>query len=359
MWSAFQATAPGPTTEGPRDVGYEGAGLWFRGYENYVRGNVVADAPLGYVFWANGLWNARIPTGPGADPSVSGQYKVVNMADTPMTQFDGNEVFGGTTAVGLSIWSLGTNGANPYADAASSTIRDVRIWNIYQKGYYGYETNRLIIDGFVFRGDIAVLRANQGPIALYSGDYVQKDFLLEHADVQNALVGFFPAAQSGGGTQTIQDSYLRNYINVQLEHIYRYGSKVNPDLPRVTIIRNVRFARVDVPTIWSVGPQQDIVMIDAQTSEAQDFMQRDEVYVYAFNGNPQDNFRVYYGGQAADAVVPQTQYNPDGSVRVTGSPEAGLTNQQVWDKYGVAVGGAVAPPTARKRDGITGLVDPL
>jgi PKD repeat protein len=348
-----------PDDRTDRDVGYEGAGLWFRGYENYVRGNVVADAPLGYVFWANGLWNAQIPTGRGADPSVSGQYQIVNMMDTPMAQFDDNEAFGGPMSVALAIWSLGTNGVNTYSDAATSTIHDMRIWNVYEKGYYGYETNRLTIDGFIFRGDIAALLANQGPTALYSGDYVQKDFLLEHADIQDALVGFFPAAQSGGGTQTIQDSYLRNYINVELEHIYRYGSTVNPDLPRVTVIRNVQFSQVNVPTIWAIGPQQDIVLIDQRTQNAQDIMQRDEIDVYAFNGNTQDNFRVYYLGQAADAVVPQAQYNTDGSVLFNASPVAGLTNQQVWDQYGVAVGGSVAPTTATQRDDITGLVDPF
>jgi hypothetical protein len=45
--------------------------------------------------------------------------------------------------------------------------------------------------------------------------------------------------------------------------------------------------------------------------------------------------------------------------RVVGSPQAGLTNQQLWDAYGIAVAGAVAPSSATTRNGIGGLVNPI
>ena len=67
-----------------------------------------------------------------------------------------------------------------------------------------------------------------------------------------------------------------------------------------------------------------------------------------------DDFRVYYYEQRADYVLEQSDANR-GTI---GSPEAGLTNQQNWDKYGIAFAGEVAPKDAVERAGIRGLVYP-
>src|SRR5262249_16127973 len=147
--------------------------------------------------------------------AVGGQYKVVDMTDTPLLQFQDNEAYG-ATSTGLTIWSLGTDINTPWADARESVIKDFHVWNVYEKGYYGYETNRLTFDGRVFRGDFSVL-ANwgEGPIAIYSSDYFQKDFTIANSDIQGAKTGWMPSVRSEG-TQTIRDSYLRNYWNVVL-----------------------------------------------------------------------------------------------------------------------------------------------
>ncbi len=84
-----------------------------------------------------------------------------------------------------------------------------------------------------------------------------------------------------------------------------------------------------------------------------DVVQTDEVVVYNYNGVPGDSFQVYYEQQHADFVVP-----PTGS-GITGSPAAGLTNQQNWNQFRIALAGAVAPASATTRSGIKGLVTPL
>jgi hypothetical protein len=38
---------------------------------------------------------------------------------------------------------------------------------------------------------------------------------------------------------------------------------------------------------------------------------------------------------------------------------AGLTNQQCWNEYGMAIAGAVAPATATTRKEIFGLISPI
>jgi len=284
------------------------------------------------------------------------------MTNTPLQQFDGNEAYGGKTGVGLTIWSLGTNGVNPYADVGQSTIHGLRLWHVYDKGYYGYETNRLTFDHFVFRGDNSVLtNYGQGATALYSGDYFQKDFLVKNSDIQGAMNGWSPGTRSGGGTQTIQDSYLRNYKNIWLEHIYRAGNTAQNVDPRLVVIRDVAFAPALAGAPWARqwGPQSNIDMVDPATKDVENFIALDQVFVYDYNQVAGDNFQVYYQGQAADAIVPQSVYNSDGTTRITGAPVANLTNAQAWEQYGIAVAGAVAPSSAKKRTGIIGLVNPI
>jgi hypothetical protein len=62
--------------------------------------------------------------------------------------------------------------------------------------------------------------------------------------------------------------------------------------------------------------------------------------------------RLYYTQQAADGVPFLTP--------IEGLPlgYVGLTNQQLWDRYGVALGGVVAPSEAYTVPNITGLVGP-
>src|SRR5262249_26876206 len=54
--------------------------------------------------------------------------------------------------------------------------------------------------------------------------------------------------------------------------------------------------------------------------------------------------------QVASFIVPQTTNG------LIGSPQAGLTNQQNWNRVGIAIAGAMAPSNATTRTGIHGLV---
>ena len=78
----------------------------------------------------------------------------------------------------------------------------------------------------------------------------------------------------------------------------------------------------------------------------------DQVFVYNYDGVAGDNFQVYYTEQAASYVMPQT-----GSMNgLIASPVSGLTNQQNWTTYGIAIAGAVAPSNATTVSYINGLV---
>jgi hypothetical protein len=74
--------------------------------------------------------------------------------------------------------------------------------------------------------------------------------------------------------------------------------------------------------------------------------------VVMLNFGPFANKRLYYPQQAAGAVPFPSP--------IDGLPSqyVGLTNQQLWDLYGVALGGTVAPAGAYTVSQIIGLIAP-
>ena len=108
-----------------------------------------------------------------------------------------------------------------------------------------------------------------------------------------------------------------------------------------------------------LGPQYAIVRTLVSDGDTKNLIQNDSVFVYDYNGVAGDDFKVYFAEQMPSAILQQTIYWPDGTVHVLGSPVAGLTNQQAWDTYGIALGGELAPITATRRQGIDGLVNPI
>jgi hypothetical protein len=88
-------------------------------------------------------------------------------------------------------------------------------------------------------------------------------------------------------------------------------------------------------------------------------IQTDQLFVYDYNGVVGDNFQVYFMDQSSTFVVPQSTFNSDGTPRLDASPQAGLTNQQLWALNGTAIGGAIAPTTATQMAGVVGLVQTI
>ncbi len=338
----------------PLNSGLEGSGFWFRGPNNYVRDNVVSDVRSdiitnhAYIYTFVYLGHLNIPAFKGADVAAAGQYRTVNMNATPLLQFQGNEAYGYMNS-GLTIWWLGTFGLTVNQETGQSVLKDFRVWNVTYNGMYLYENNNLLVDGYVIRG--------QGGAGIFHSDYLSYNLTIRNANIQGMDIGWGATPITGGGTLTIENSYLRNVVDVAIPNMWTSSHTSEGLQPRKIIIRNVKFD-TRAPS-WSFETPLDIRM-DYDAGGVRDLVQTDEIFVYDFNQVAGDNFRLYYAQQAANYVVPQTTYNPDGSIRLHGAPVAGLTNQQAWAQYLIAIGGAVAPTTAQTRTGIGyGLVAPI
>ena len=250
------------------DRGTAGTGFWFRGQNNYMRNNVAADhAASGYSINAYRLGNesTTIPVSQG-----SLTRKPVNINTLPILEFSNNECYG-PAFFGLDLWEIGSTGETLY-DVAVSTIKDFTAWHVRNRVIDFYRSHRILLDGVVIRGDIPSLSSrfnNPVGISLVSV-YRVRNYTVRNADIQGMRVGIdvglrvtpndtplgsrfaLPAPQDRPGIINIEDSYLRNYIDISIQTRKRGGS------PRQTKISNVVFDPLNISEVSRVGPQRTI-----------------------------------------------------------------------------------------------------
>ncbi len=277
------------------DPGGEGAGFWLRGPNNILRNNVAANVDVfGYGIAAGSLGNVRIPKFKGADPSKDGEFVEIDTTDAPVLEFTGNEAYG---AIQTGV-AIGWNG----------TLVNSRMWHTSRNALTAFPTDRLVVDGFVGRGDPIVLRgAFENPTGIWFGNYAAKTVLVSNANVQGMRVGvsspFFTRTDSepgrGDGVATIENSYFRDYVGVAVATAYSPTTTMAPI--KKAIVRNTRFdALAGVPA--AQYPAAAISMNYGMSAGDRD--RRDPVIVYDFNGKPGDTFRVFYSHQVPDTAAP-------------------------------------------------------
>src|SRR2546428_3403920 len=204
-------------------MGTEGVGFWFRGPNNYVRNNVAAnyqnptpDAAYGFVFQFIRLGNIAVPNFKGADTMGTmgpGQATIVNGNNLPLLQFDNNEVYGATSS-GFTYWWINSQDPQPYATAQESVVKNLKIWNVHNKGVLGYPAQKVTFDGLKIRGNFSDLSQCCG-FGVFFVDYSSKGIIIRNADIQGVEKGIV-APESGFGPEpnlTVQDSYVRNSSN--------------------------------------------------------------------------------------------------------------------------------------------------
>ena len=294
----------------PRDNdGRDGSVFWFSGFNHSIRNNVAANgvgthqgivSGAGYNFWcpAASTANTRIPLYRGAD-LVNGlegrDYRRVNMQLTPIREFAGNEAYG-AMATGLTIWHLGTDGYVSHPSMGETIIRDFTGWHLWEEAFWAYPINRVTFDGFVVRGASRAFGGFDYGAAWQSGDYWAENVIIRRADIQGMQNGICCSINTPG-TFTIENSYFRTYHDAISIHTLATPGTGAFTPPRKTVIRNTIFEA------WPGQPLRSITM-DWDTSKGNtNTTQKDEVYIYAYQGNPTDNFRMYYTEQATQNIA--------------------------------------------------------
>jgi hypothetical protein len=308
----FSAFTTGSGARGHR-VDDAGDAFWFRGVNNYVRNNVATDVnaggadvySYGFNYFSAYLGTVSIPAFHGADLSVAGQTISQDMNAIPLLEFNGNEVYGATQN-GLTLWWIGAFFETVKGNAG--TVQNFTVWHHSGWGFFGYETNNLVIDGFTARGNTSVLSNRyEGVTGIWFADYMTRNVVIRNADIQGMATGIMTPTNVGrglpGATTTIENSYLANVVNIVVTPPRSINGSIDLS-PKTTVIRNVRFAHplTVAPYLWFDISLRDASLLDGLGEP--NFNLADLVFVYDYNGNAGDNFQVFYLDRApVDAVI--------------------------------------------------------
>eukprot|EP01090_Pellita_catalonica_P003475 TRINITY_DN13146_c0_g1_i1.p1 TRINITY_DN13146_c0_g1~~TRINITY_DN13146_c0_g1_i1.p1 ORF type:complete len:488 (-),score=84.08 TRINITY_DN13146_c0_g1_i1:40-1347(-) len=339
------------------DFAFEGTGFWSRGPNNIFRNNVAANVictgpwGFGFTFYQEYVGEVPMPTQPGQTPA---EYTGTDVHDLAIREFVGNEVYGAVQG-GLTIWWVGSFGDDPRSAVGESEIKDFTIWHHYGMGFYGYPANRITFQNVKIRGDRGVLANRyENPVGIHNGDYMVSNLRVLDSDIQSMRLGVeapvFMNCRScdttTNGYTIVRDSFLRNWVNVH----YQTSWSVNgaDGLPhKRMVVENVVFGTVPVTCGNGCGAQYDVKLVYSGTGSGRNVVVLDEMVVIDYNGTSGDTFQVYYREQVSEFVVPQTgpsENDPSGRP-IVGSPDAGKTNQENWNEYGLAIAGGITPCT--------------
>ncbi len=278
--------------------------FWAAGFNNRFVNNVATGCrnPFQQIVSGPGFkfivpaapYQARNPRFRGADMSDPAQTIGVVPQHQPLLEFRGNEVYG-LAADGLTIWALGTDGYAIHPTMAETRIVDFRVWHTYEGAIWNYPTNKVTIERLVYRID-----PNAGvvywPTAVSSGDYRDVDLTIRGGSIHAGSV--FGGVVDPLGT-------------IRFEHIdaVTYGAAFNFDTPAtpgtgadrppsgVTMV-----LRGNTIQPW---PGRPLATIDMNHTLSQGNSQPNDTYnvfVLDYQGQPGQDFRVYFGIQATQPL---------------------------------------------------------
>lgn len=314
--------------------GKSGNGIWCYPIDR-VRNNVVC--------------NVASPTNSHYGISLIG-----NGGDLPVAEFSGNEIYG--CERGFEIWYVGTTDSQPSA-TRESVLDGLKIWHCSLMAIFRYPCSKVTFRGLQIRGDYSLREYSMLGVIIV--DYLTHEGKIMDADIRGCSYGYGPAtinkpmASNEETAEIIEDSFLQNVWNINAGPIWG----VAPDFWYPSRVFHIRNCRCEAPP----GQPLHTIAVNLFTREEWErredghILQTNECYVYDYQQQAGDDFRLYFPEQAPDWLLPT---NPN----IYHPPEknvGGLTNIQAWEQHKVAACGSVAPAETETREGIIGLVAQL
>lgn len=320
---AIGTTGSGQAVEARRqiqDFGHGGEGFWFQGAGIRVSENISAgNAGSAYLFFNRSLTEGGIKkeflTVNLPDPSIAGGAETIDIGKISVFEFQNN--VGYASAQGLATWYH----LEEAAPGQTGIFQNSTFWNNTVGVDLGYTQHTVLRNLTV----IHALQATQPMNGLHR-NAVTNDITYDNLTVSGYRVGILMPTRgtsvvNGGQYNNANDIYIRTSGNRSI--LITGFSKT----PEITMAVESNLTGSDIAYYFG----QDIVTLDF---------------------GPFDNKRLYYPQQGASAVP--------FPLAIDGLPAeyVGLTNQQLWDLYGVALGGAVAPVGSYTVPEIIGLIAP-
>jgi hypothetical protein len=331
------------------DTGMEGGAFWFRGPQNVVRDNLAVASFIGFNY--NGYYlpdRVRVPTARGQHEEDRTPVDVLALGESRDNE---------AVAVGIGLWVTFPQGTQ-IEKATGSVFENYRLSNVYGSGVEMYHTAFVTLKNFTITADAAVSSRNEGDTAprverigqmstgvfaghsaYENGGLVIRDCVIRGFNIGvslplNTLLGSKATATVTNPVRVL-GGVLSNYVNVVASSpITRREVEVTGVTFRPTTVTRVGTLPATPVNVWM---RFDV----GNTLTAQGLFKPSTLKL---NGRG-----VYYLEQRAAFVIP----NVAGLLSGT----AGKTNAEVWQLFGLAVAGGVAPTTNRQAD-VVGYIDP-
>jgi hypothetical protein len=334
-----------------QDFGFDGEGFWFQGGNISVTNNIAADTVDAYFLLPIGLVQ-KLPVGVDS----SGKYVfrqvstmipasalgwlsakpvdsagMVNDLYVPLKQFSNNVAFAASFG-GFEAWE-----SKPLP-GAYSVIDDLHVYMSH-----GVDINTSYSNNFVFNNVIEIGDVNNALSygAGYAANGSTYNITFNNPDIEGFYRGIQvteegPTSIVGGKFRDVQDIYV---MPADVGHEPVNGFNIN--LNQVVNITGDTFIPLS-PAAAGYRTQYDVYYPSNFNLAHPDISKLFDVNVGSFSTVMVDGKQVYYDEQASDYVP-----FPSG----TASPYVpaallDLTNAKIFSKYGLAIGGAVAPADA-------------
>jgi len=349
-----------------QDFGHDGSGFWFQGGNISVTDNVATgQRHAGFVFFPRGLDQKGLgitmieghdlPASYNADPAL-----MYDVADIPLLKFQGNTAFG--NAVGYESWfSLQHTDLN-----VRTVIEDFEVFATAGNAIFTPYTSLNTLKNVTVRDPVDWAGVKIAP--KYTGferNDKTADFIYDHVSAAGFAVGISAPVvgvnKIVGGTFNNLQNILVSTTNSDTRVLNIIDGGPNDPIHFVDSLKvlvNGQLVAVKQFDIYLQANWQPLFN-DITLNFARDII---KIGLVSVNGQ-----QVYFKEQASNyvpypdaswiAAHPGVMHGPTAAAWVPAALR-NLTNQQLWDTYRLAIGGAVAPASAVPHPLVNGLVGP-
>jgi hypothetical protein len=322
-----------------QDFGHNGVGFWFQGAGTKVENNIaVGDGGAGFFYYTQGLTlcgtTIRFLAANLSNPAWANGQKDIPVSSVPIWDFNGNVAY--ASGDGLDVWYNLYLVGNAQLE---SVVQNFSTWGLNGNGVQLNYSGQLTLQNVWALGNLQKPVASAG---ITGNNNYFLDITYNNVRVEGWAIGI--EAPGRGAHNVINGGYFNNIKNIDIVA----ESPIQSTDRVITIQGNPQFG------VLPGGVQQFNVYLEPQTLRPlrQDISllfrpEHDLLNSVTFNGK-----QLYFLEQAANFVPfpvgTAASYIPAALI--------GLTNQQLWQQYGLAINGAVAPPDAVAVAGIHGLL---
>jgi hypothetical protein len=320
-----------------QDFGHQGDGFWFQGAGIEVQDNVaVGQRHAGYVYFTrglveNGLGTAEFLASNLVDPSWAAGAEHIDVGDVPIRLFKNNTAY--ASGDGFQTWFHLRN----VKHTGRSVVEGLKVWNT-QGGnavFIPY-TNQTTLRNVIVLGNPAKFSGT----GIGRND-VTANIIYDNVRVENFEKGI---AAPVNGSNLIQGGRFQNIKNIEITTATSRNRVV--DINGRIQFRSPSKALLGDRTPFNIFLQTNFNPKERDLSR---LFYPDVILLGTVRFNGQ---QLFYLEQAANFIpfpAPQAaDYVPKGLID--------KTNQQLFDTYGLAIGGIVAPAKVTTNPKINGLI---